>query len=99
MNGRWWLEESCSPLTTIYHLRLYPRPAAGGLEYLDDLRLAVLLGEVEGGAAVLVLGVHVGAVFEEEFDALLEPLAGGGDERRPALRCGRLGAGPLVQEQ
>ena len=35
------------------------------LQNLDDLRLSVLLREGEGRAAVLVLGVHVGAVLDE----------------------------------
>ena len=47
---------------------------AGLLQKLDHFILAVLRGEGEGGAAVLVLGVHVGAALDEELTVWARPL-------------------------
>ena len=55
--------------------------------------------EGEGGAPVLVPGVHVGAALDEERDALREALVGGGDERGAALRrCAALALAPVGEE-
>src|SRR5438552_9069112 len=76
-----------------------PQPAlSGGAQALGDIQVALLVCELVRGQAVVILGIRIGAVFQQQLHHGMIAVLGGCVQGSPALLLAGIDGSAMFQK-